>query len=215
MTRLSKSLTKVLRHTAAARGIRLTPDGFARVSEVLALAGMPPNATQESVEEVVKADAKQRFGLKREQDGTLWIRANQGHSVAGVDRDALLTRIERVEDLPPVCVHGTRRDAWTNHISKEGLCRMGRNEIHLASEVDSSKVISGMRQSSEILVYVDGRACLERDVPLYRSANGVVLCPGLGPRGVLPTGFFSRVVDARTGEDVAFERSFDVVTKES
>jgi RNA:NAD 2'-phosphotransferase (TPT1/KptA family) len=37
--RLSKKLTTLLRHTAVGRGLALQPDGFALLSEVLALRG--------------------------------------------------------------------------------------------------------------------------------------------------------------------------------
>ena len=213
--RVSRAMSKVLRHTAKQVGVDMTPEGYVEVEKLVRV--LPKGADVSAVKSVVDADQKHRFGWKVDGDGKAWVRANQGHSHELVERDALLHRITHTEDLPKRCVHGTTRDAWEKIKAAKGLARMGRNEIHLATGdfSDGSAVVSGMRKSSQVHVYVDAVLCLERGVPLYLSENGVVLCPGLGPRGVLPTGYFARVVDARTGSELEFERTFDLVDGES
>jgi hypothetical protein len=42
-------------------------------------------------------------------------------------------------------------------------------------------------------------ALLEAGIPLFRSANGVLLSPGLGATGTILPSFIERVLDARTG----------------
>jgi hypothetical protein len=42
----------------------------------------------------------------------------------------------------------------------------------------SHEVISGMRTTAQFYVYLDVAAALAAGLPLYRSANGVILSPG-------------------------------------
>jgi hypothetical protein len=99
-------------------------------------------------------------------------------------------------------VHGTYWRAW-ERIRTLGLSRMTRNHIHFAQGVPGTAgVISGMRASAEVLVFLDVPAALAAGIPLFRSANGVLLSPGLGPAGTILPSFFARAVDARTGTEV-------------
>lgn len=62
----------------------------------------------------VTADEKGRLTIAADtaRDGTLLIRANQGHSMKGVvDEELLMTRIEDASEVP-VCVHGTFLRNW-------------------------------------------------------------------------------------------------------
>ncbi|KAG8681704.1 hypothetical protein FRC09_017304 [Ceratobasidium sp. 395] len=139
----------------------------------------------------------------------LWIRANQGHTLkvkwfilwlqfAKID---LLARLE-VDDLElkPVAaptevqcaVHGTTLEAW-QHIKSQGLSRMQRNHIHLASgRPGESGVISGMRVSSRVLIFIDIQAAMATGISFYLSSNGVILTTG-DDSGFIPPEFFSSV----------------------
>lgn len=64
-------------------------------------------------------------------------------------------------------------------------------------------VISGMRNSSTILIYVDLRRALAAGIPFHRSANNVILSEGLGDEGLFPIEFFERVEDRRDGKVLA------------
>ncbi|KKY17848.1 putative trna 2phosphotransferase 1 [Diplodia seriata] len=155
------------------------------------------------------------------------IRANQGHSMSSVASEGLLTPLTpSTSDLPPLCVHGTTAAAWPAILAAGGLRPMGRNHVHLAAglpegfarveedggDVTAAKeektvqpppVISGMRNSSRVLVYVDLRKALEAGVPFWLSANGVVLTEGDKERGgLLGVEFFERVEDRKAGRVV-------------
>ncbi|KAH9845104.1 tRNA 2'-phosphotransferase 1 [Teratosphaeria destructans] len=67
----------------------------------------------------------------------------------------------------------------------------------------SAPVISGMRQSSTVLIFLDVDKALQAGVKLWMSANGVVLSEG-NAEGVVPLEVFRRVED-RTGEGVLVE----------
>lgn len=83
--------------------------------------------------QIVAVDNKQRFSLLEEGAGeaALWIRANQGHSLQGLDEGALLVRLEREEQMPACVVHGTYRAHWPA-IREQGLRRMQRTHVHMA-----------------------------------------------------------------------------------
>jgi len=130
-------------------------------------------------------------------DGVWWIKARQGHSIKTVELD--LKPITSVSDIPSgVAVHGTNRTAWAI-ISRSGLSKMKRNHIHLAQNVAGQNVVSGMRNSSRILIFINVQKALDAGIKFWLSDNGVVLTEG-DERGYLPEIFFERVVDIRDGE---------------
>ncbi|XP_014560579.1 hypothetical protein COCVIDRAFT_12691 [Bipolaris victoriae FI3] len=134
------------------------------------------------------------------------IRANQGHSIK-VDNEGLLVPISaEAGNVPETVVHGTDERAWNLILKSGGLRPMGRNHIHFASglpagfrsldstsaSADAAPVISGMRKSSTILVYVDIDAALAAGIKFFISENGVILTEG-NEQGFLPYTFFKRV----------------------
>eukprot|EP00752_Nemacystus_decipiens_P012256 g10864.t1 len=206
---LSKRLTYTLRHGADKLGLQLRPDGFARLDELLSMSSFR-GVSQQQVEEVVAADEKGRmtitsFSCEASSDSStppvgseLFIRANQGHSMKGVvDEDQLLTKIRCASDIP-VCVHGTNSKCWPS-IREEGLRCMNRTHIHFAAGLPGeSGVISGMRRSCKVLIYVDVAAAMSDGVAFFRSSNNVILSSGKG--GILDPRYFSHVEGVSDGE---------------
>ena len=132
---------------------------------------------------------KQRYGLKEDEDGRLLIRANQGHSIKEVNVD--MERIMSPDDVTSV-IHGTNFKAW-NEIQKTGLNKMKRNHIHFAAgEPGSEGVISGMRASAQVYIYIDVHKAMEDGIVFYRSANNVILSPG-DEEGTIQTKYFKCV----------------------
>jgi 2'-phosphotransferase len=130
------------------------------------------------------------------------IRANQGHSISkGISSDELLTQLSP-EDLAAIdiIVHGTSVQAWDDHIRQEGLCRMKRNHIHFSTGLpgEDSSVISGMRTSSQVHIYIDSKRCASDGVTFYKSDNNVLLTAGID--GYLAPCYFKKVILAKTNE---------------
>lgn len=163
-------------------------------------------------EEAEKGGAEELEALgAEEEDASRWmIRANQGHSIK-VDTEGLLTPITVEKgNVPNTVVHGTDESSWKLILKSGGLRRMTRNHIHFASglpagfealdasssnaelEREAPPVISGMRKSSTVLVYIDIEKALKAGIAFFVSENGVILSEG-NEQGVLPYEFFKRV----------------------
>jgi 2'-phosphotransferase len=133
------------------------------------------------------------------------IRANQGHSLE-VASENLLTPITE-ETMPSMVVHGTTHAAWPQIVATGGLKKMARTHVHFASGLPAgfksedtdttAPVISGMRNSSSVLVYVNIKKAVEAGVKFWKSENGVILSEG-DENGLIGLQYFSKVED-RTG----------------
>ncbi|GAA5849510.1 hypothetical protein JCM8547_000480 [Rhodosporidiobolus lusitaniae] len=192
-TRWSKTLSYILRHGAEKEGLKLRPDGFVRVEDLMKRPKLK-GCDLETLERIVRENAKQRFTMRAEPTGEdgqeeLWIRANQGHSV---QVEALeLKPVEKAEDVP-VMVHGTYTRLWPA-IQKEGLKVMTRNHIHCAVGLAGEEgVTSGMRKNCDLFIYLDVPQLLADSIPVYTSTNNVVLTAGI--EGVVPPKYFAKVV---------------------
>ena len=145
--------------------------------------------TLADVEEVVRNCEKQRYSLVTGDAGQRLIRANQGHSIKTVEVE--MEEINNPDDVPKV-VHGTNFKAW-NEIQKSGLNKMKRNHIHFAAgELGSDGVISGMRKSTQVYIYIDVHKAMNDGIKFFRSANNVILSPG-NAAGVIDCQYFKSV----------------------
>ncbi|CAE6418451.1 unnamed protein product [Rhizoctonia solani] len=212
--RNSKTLSYILRHGAAKEHLTLRSDGYVRVPELLARPKLK-ELDLPGLLRIVASDEKQRYqlGVQSESDGpiapilpiaplqapdstnSLWIRANQGHTLKV---DDLETKPITDPSEVPCAVHGTNFTAWES-IKEQGLSRMRRNHIHLASgRPGVSGVISGMRKSSQVLIFIDVAAAMAAGIIFSVSANGVILTTGDSNGLLLPTYFSS--VEQKLGD---------------
>lgn len=67
-----------------------------------------------------------------------------------------------------------------------------------ATAPSKEPVISGMRSSSEVLIYIDVGKALDGGLTFWRSTNGVILSAG-DERGIVGTQYFQRVEDRKRG----------------
>ena len=116
--------------------------------------------------------------------------------------DLELERITDPADIS-ICVHGTNLQAYELIKSSGGLSRMARTHIHFASGLPGDDgVISGMRFSASVIIYIDTARAMDAGYEFFRSTNGVILCAGAPGTGVLPFEFVSRVEqrNSRSGQ---------------
>jgi len=135
-----------------------------------------------------------------DQDKKEWkIKANQGHTVEIVGLD--LHEILSPQEIP-VVVHGTDLQGWAL-ISKTGLCRMKRTHIHFAiGKYGDANVVSGMRGSANVMVYINVPLAMEDGIKFFRSPNGVILSAGIN--GWVALKYVDRV-ERKNGSPLPFD----------
>jgi len=195
--RTSKQLSQILRHSGRGEGLSIRSDGYAFLDEVMALPSLTKlKPTEEDIREIVKTNDKQRFSLLEDDGGRTLIRANQGHSIEGIEMDELCG--EPLLDLQEgeVCCHGTYESHLAS-ILRRGLLAGGsqgqsfRRNVHFAVRPPGETVISGMRQNCQIAVYVDLPRAAREGVRFYRSSNNVILSEGVD--GAVPAAYIDKV----------------------
>ncbi len=171
LLKISKYLSKHLRHEPERLGLQLAPGGWVDVDALLtACARQRFPITRAELDEVVAGNDKQRFAL--DPSGTR-IRANQGHSVA-VDLN-----LEPVTP-PALLYHGTAERS-IEPIMCAGLVKMARHHVHLSPDAESARKV-GMRHGKPVVLVVNAAAMHRAGFTFYRSANGVWLTDHVPPQ---------------------------------
>ncbi|GGT65496.1 putative RNA 2'-phosphotransferase [Streptomyces coeruleorubidus] len=167
--KVSKYLSKHLRHQPARIGLALDEAGWVEIDTLIAAAaahGFP--FTRAELDHVVATNDKRRFAV----EGTR-IRASQGHSV---EVDLGLP----TETPPAYLYHGTvarNLDA----IRAEGLRPMNRHAVRLSPDRETATRV-GARRGRPVVLTVDA-AAMHRDGHVFQvSANGVWLTQAVPAR---------------------------------
>ncbi|MFF5518506.1 RNA 2'-phosphotransferase [Streptomyces coeruleorubidus] len=167
--KVSKYLSKHLRHQPEAIGLALDEAGWVEIDTLIAEAaahGFP--FTRAELDHVVATNDKRRFAV----EGTR-IRASQGHSV---EVDLGLP----TASPPAYLYHGTvarNLDA----IRAEGLRPMNRHAVHLSPDRETATRV-GARRGRPVVLTVDA-AAMHRDGHVFQvSANGVWLTQAVPAR---------------------------------
>ena len=169
--RLSKFLSRHLRHDPAGLGLTLEPGGWVPIDALLAgTAAAGFRFTRDELDEVVRSSDKQRFAI--DETGTK-IRANQGHS-AEVD-----LQLEPA-DPPAELYHGTA-DRNLAAILRDGLLKMARHHVHLSPDTPTATKV-GQRHGKPVLLVIDAAGMRGAGHAFFRSANGVWLVDHVPPR---------------------------------
>lgn len=169
--KVSKYLSKHLRHQPERIGLALDEAGWVEIDTLIAAAAAHGfRFTREELDHVVATNDKRRFAI----EGTR-IRASQGHTI---DVDLALP----AATPPPFLYHGTvarNLDA----IRAEGLRPMNRHDVHLSPDRETATRV-GARRGRPIVLSVDA-AAMHRDGHVFHvSANGVWLTKSVPPRYV-------------------------------
>jgi putative RNA 2'-phosphotransferase len=170
MVRISKYLSRHLRHRPERLGLVLEPGGWVSVDALLEACRRERHPlSRAELDEVVARNDKQRFSFD-ETGGR--IRANQGHSV---EVDLQLQPIEP----PPVLYHGTGHGSVPT-IRQEGLRRMRRHHVHLSADRETATRVGG-RHGRPAVFEIDTARMLADGFVFYRSENGVWLVDAVPP----------------------------------
>ncbi|MFK0125510.1 RNA 2'-phosphotransferase [Streptomyces nigra] len=166
--KVSKYLSKHLRHQPERIGLVLDEGGWVEIDMLIAAARTHGfSFTRDELDHVVAANDKKRFAV----DGTR-IRASQGHSV---EVDLGLAPATP----PPYLYHGTVA-AHLGAIRAEGLRPMNRHDVHLSPDRETATRV-GARRGRPVVLSVDTGA-MHRDGHVFHvSANGVWLTKAVPP----------------------------------
>ncbi|MEU8529204.1 MULTISPECIES: RNA 2'-phosphotransferase [Streptomyces] len=166
--RVSKYLSKHLRHQPERIGLVLDAQGWTEIDTLLratAAHGFP--ITRAELDHVVASNDKKRFAV----EGTR-IRASQGHTVE-VDLD-----LPAVEP-PAYLYHGTVA-RFLDAIRAEGLRPMARHHVHLSADRETATRV-GARRGRPVILSVDAGAMHRAGHVFHISANGVWLTDAVPP----------------------------------
>jgi putative RNA 2'-phosphotransferase len=166
--KVSKYLSKHLRHQPERIGLTLDEGGWVEIDTLIAAAGAHGfRFTREELDHVVAANDKQRFAI----EGTR-IRASQGHSI---DVDLGLPPATP----PPYLYHGTVAGSL-DAIRAEGLRPMNRHDVHLSPDRETAMRV-GARRGRPLVLSVDSGAMHHDGHVFHVSANGVWLTKAVPP----------------------------------
>jgi len=170
MNHISKFLSLVLRHKPETIGIKLDPQGWVSVADVVGgmiKAGKTVNSLD--IIEIVLDDEKGRYSLK---DNDTMIRANQGHSIK-VDLGLV------AQQPPKDLFHGTT-ERFVDTILKEGLKPMQRHHVHLSADVETAEQV-GSRRGKVHIFTIKTAQMIADGFKFYKSENGVWLVDKVPP----------------------------------
>ena len=172
MRSTGKFISLILRHKPEVIGITLDKHGWADIHALIdgVNATGRYHLTQETLEEIVHTDEKQRYAFN--EDHTR-IRANQGHSIS-VD-------VELEQRTPPsVLYHGTG-EKYADAIGREGLIPKSRLYVHLSTDTETARKV-GSRHGKPVIYTIDCRKMTEDGYRFYLSANGIWLTKAVPPQ---------------------------------
>lgn len=171
-TSLSKAMSKALRHRPERIGITLAPDGSVEVAELLhalnARGGWPRVLTESDILQVVEHGTKQRFAVENGR-----IRARYGHSVS------LQITYERAEP-PALLYHGTTAHR-AEAILQEGLLPMGRQTVHLSTDVETALQVGSRHGRDVVILHVDAARAWSCGILFFRGNDSTWLAEAIPP----------------------------------
>jgi putative RNA 2'-phosphotransferase len=161
----SKFLSLVLRHRPEVVGMSLDGNGWLPINELIENANrIGKQLSLQQIHQVVATSAKKRFSLSN--DG-LQIRANQGHSVSGID-----LQFEPATP-PPKLYHGTVFP-FLQSIRQQGLKKRSRHHVHLSANIETATQV-GSRRGKPVILEVKANEMHAAGFAFYISVNGVWL----------------------------------------
>jgi putative RNA 2'-phosphotransferase len=164
--KISRLISKVLRHRPDSIGIEIDRSGWVAVDELLqklAQSGTP--VSHEELLFIVENNDKKRFVLSPDHQQ---IRAAQGHSVS-VDLKLPIRK------PPTVLYHGTVTK-FLSSIRKHGLQPGHRIDVHLSANKETAIAV-GARRGQPVVLVIDTYRMTRDGYEFRCSDNGVWLIP--------------------------------------
>lgn len=163
----SKAMSYALRHKPEEFGLVLDKEGWVDIKAFCAaLAGHKGGVslTEEDIAQIIAGSEKKRFEMSGGK-----IRATYGHSTEN--------KIEFSPTVPPsVLYHGTSNRALDS-IRKNGLLPMGRQYVHLSSDVATARKVGERHDRNPAILTVNAAKMHVDGFKFFHSANdGTWMC---------------------------------------
>ena len=164
---ISKKMSYCLRHNPGKYGLKLDEYGFVDLQEFLnAMNHMhhfQPKLTEMKIREIMNSSDKERFEIKNGK-----ICALYGHSIPGI--------IKRKQATPPdILYHGTAH-RFLPSILKQGLLPMGRQYVHLSTDIPMAESVGKRRDSNPVILKIDAKQAAKDGIKFYVGNDEVWLC---------------------------------------
>lgn len=164
---ISKKMSYCLRHNPGKYGLKLDEYGFVDLQEFLnAMNHMhhfQPKLTEMKIREIMHHSDKERFEIKNGR-----ICALYGHSIPGI--------IKRKQAIPPdILYHGTAH-RFLPSIMKEGLLPMGRQYVHLSTDVAMAESVGKRRDHHPVILKINAKQAAKDGLKFYVGNDEVWLC---------------------------------------
>ena len=146
--RIGRKLSLVLRHQPEAIGLTLDKHGWADVNKLLRLMNASgTRLTREQLVDIVETNDKQRYSFDAHGQR---IRANQGHSLTGVD-------LQLEAATPPSQLYHGTATRFLESILAEGIQKRSRQHVHLSPDVDTATQVGGRHGKVVVMTIDSGR----------------------------------------------------------
>ncbi|MEU6094206.1 RNA 2'-phosphotransferase [Streptomyces sp. NPDC047079] len=167
--KVSKYLSKHLRHQPERIGLTLDEAGWVEIDVLLAAAASHGfRITRSELDRVVATNDKKRFAI----EGTR-IRASQGHSID--------IELGLPPATPPAYLYHGTVARHLDAIRAEGLRPMRRHDVHLSPDRETATRV-GARRGRPVVLTVDAGAMHHDGHVFHLSANGVWLTQAVPPQ---------------------------------
>lgn len=178
--RLSKKMSGLLRHYGPKYGLRVSKDGWVRISDLVRVLRSLPGydwVTSDDILEIVKYDDKGRYEI---QGGM--IRARYGHSLN------VEVEYERIpwSKLPGTLYHGTVM-VNLHSILKTGLKPMKRKYVHLSINPQDAYAVGKRHGDDVIVLEIDVECLKQKGLEVYRASERVLLVKQVPPECIRVT----------------------------
>ena len=172
-TKLSKTISYILRHNPQSFNLKLNVDGSVKTEELLsALKNKFSDITKTDLIKLVKNDSKGRFSFLNNKKR---IRANYGHSIEGINPDY------KSLEPPKFLYHGTTPKV-KDEILNSGLKSMGRNYVHLSVGIKEAKKVAQRRTEQPVIFIFIALEAYKEGQKFYKTAENIYLTNIISPK---------------------------------
>ncbi len=164
--RLSKTISRALRHAPDDYGLTLDAHGWVKIDDlVVALRRKRRvwrDVRREDIEAMMAAADKQRYAIDGDK-----IRAQYGHSVAQ-------KIVKTAQEPPRLLYHGTTPKV-IDLIMRDGLKPMRRQYVHLSADLATATIVGKRHHAKPVILHVHARRAFADGVSFYQEKNGIWL----------------------------------------